>query len=153
MRITLTYYGEVNDTGEIRLPKRMRAEIVKAFKGKRIEVTVKQKYKQRSSPQNRYYWGVVVPSILVAFIEIGNDLQQDNPEHLEMVHGFLKDKFLHNGIEISNAHGEAEHLPPSTARLSTIEQEEYHEDIRRWAAEYLNVVIPLPNEQLEIFKP
>lgn len=70
-----------------------------------------------------------------------------------MIHGFLKDKFLHNGIEIANAHGEVEQLPPSTTRLSTIEQEEYHEDIRRWGAEYLNIVIPLPNEQLEIFQP
>lgn len=151
MRITLSYYGEVSEDGQISLPKRMRSEMAKAFKGKRIEVTVKQRYKQRSSPQNRYYWGVLIPSILLAFIDLGNDLQQDNPEHLEMVHGFLKDKFLHNGIEIANAQGEVEQLPPSTTRLSTIEQEEYHEDIRRWAAEFLNVVIPLPNEQLEIF--
>lgn len=151
MRITLSYYGEVSEDGQISLPKRMRAEMAKAFKGKRIEVTVKQRYKQRSSPQNRYYWGVLIPSILLAFIDLGNDLQQDNQEHLDMVHGFLKDKFLHNGIEIANAQGEVEQLPPSTTRLSTIEQEEYHEDIRRWAAEFLNVVIPLPNEQLEIF--
>lgn len=151
MRITLSYFGEVDNSGQISLPKRMRVEMAKAFKGKRIEVTVKQRYKQRSSPQNRYYWGVLVPSILLAFIDLGNDLQQDNPEHLEMVHGFLKDKFLHNGIEIANAQGELEQLPPSTTRLSTIEQEEYHEDIRRWSAEFLNVVIPLPNEQLEIF--
>lgn len=74
MRITLSYFGEISETGELKLPKRMRSEIVKAFKGKRIEVSIKQRYKQRSSPQNRYYWGVVVPSILIAFIELGNDL-------------------------------------------------------------------------------
>lgn len=130
----------------------MRAEIAKAFKGKRIEVAVKQRYKQRSSPQNRYYWGVLVPSVLLAFVDLGNDLQQDNQEHLDMVHDFLKRKFLTNGLEVVNAQGEVEQLPPSTTRLSTIEQEEYHETIRRWAAEFLNIVIPLPNEQLEIFK-
>ena len=151
MRITLTYFGEVSEDGQISLPKRMRTEMAKAFKGKRIEVAVKQRYKQRSSPQNRYYWGVLVPSVLLAFVDLGNDLQQDNQEHLDMVHDFLKRKFLTNGLEVVNAQGEVEQLPPSTTRLSTIEQEKYHEDIRRWAAEFLNVVIPLPNEQLEIF--
>lgn len=150
-RIVLNYYGQVDEQGTIKLPKKMRGEIASSFKGKRIEVTVKQKYKQRSSNQNRYYWGVVVPAILLTFIDIGNDLQQGNPEHLEMIHGFLKDKFLDNGIEICNAHGEAEKLPPSTTRLSTVEQEEYHARIIQWAAEYLNIVIPLPNEQMEIF--
>lgn len=153
MRITLSYFGEVSEDGQISLPKRMRAEMAKAFKGKRIEVAVKQRYKQRSSPQLRYYFGVIVRSVLLAFIDLGHDLQADNPEHAEMIHEFLKHKFLHNGIEIANAQGEVEKLPPSTTRLSTIEQEEYHEDIRRWAAEFLNVVIALPNEQLEIFKP
>jgi hypothetical protein len=153
MRITLSYFGEVSEDGQISLPKRMRTEMAKAFKGKRIEVSIKQRYKQRSSPQLRYYFGVIVRSILLAFIELGHDLQVDNPEHIQMVHEFLKHKFLHNGITIVNIHGEVEQLAPSTTRLTTVEEEDYHEDIRRWAAEFLNVVIALPNEQLEIFKP
>jgi hypothetical protein len=151
MRITLSYFGEVTDTGELKLPgQKMRREIGKVFAGKRVEVTVKQKAKWRSSPQNRYYWGCLIPGVLDALIDAGNDLQQGNEEHLQMIHEFCKNKFLQNGIEIVNLEGEVEKLPPSTTRNGTIDQEEYHESIRRWAAEYLNYSIPLPNEQATI---
>lgn len=64
----------------------MRREIGKVFAGKRVEVTVKQKAKWRSSPQNRYYWGCLIPAVLDALVDAGNDLQQGNEEHLQMIH-------------------------------------------------------------------
>lgn len=147
---TLTYFGQVNDNGVLTVPQKLRDEVGKAFKGMRVEITVKKKGNYRSSPQNRYYWGLLVPCVLDAFIELGNDLQAGNPEHLTLVHDFLKAKFLLNGIDVVNAQGEVETLPSSTTRCSRFEQEEYHDAIRRWAAEYLNFNIPLPNEQVEI---
>jgi RNA recognition motif-containing protein len=146
---TLTYFCNVDDQGILNVPAKLRAEVGKVFKGMRVELTIKQKANYRSSPQNRYYWGLLVPCVLSALIELGNDLQEGNPEHIELVHDFLKNKFLQNGIDIVNAQGEVETLPSSTTRCSRFEQEEYHEKIRRWAAEYLNVSIPLPNEQVE----
>ena len=150
--ITLEYYGSVSDTGEISLPKRMRKEIAKAFQGHSIEVTVRRKRRRRSSNQNAYYWSVVVPAVVRAFIDLGNDLQQGNKQHHEEVHEFLKRRFLDNGRDVVDAEGQAHKLPPSTRMCTTVEQEEYHDRIRQFAAEFLGVVIPLPNEQMEIWK-
>ena len=78
----LQYFATVTDTGKISVPRRMEQEVGEKFKGQRIEITFRKKKKHRSSEQNRYYWGVVIPYILEAFIELGNDLQDDAFDNL-----------------------------------------------------------------------
>jgi hypothetical protein len=148
---SLTYWGSVKD-GNISLPKRLRQEVTKVFDGHSIEVTFKRKRKRRSIEQNRYYWGVVIPCIIEAMIDMGNDaLQIGNSEHAELVHEFLKAKILDNGEEVILADGVVEKLPASTRKTTTTEFAEYTDKVIRWAAEMLNIAIPEPNEQSEIF--
>ena len=149
--MNLRYSGKVSEAGEISLPKRMRKEIAQMFAGKPIEIIVKRKRKQRSTEQNAYYWGVVVPIVLGGFIELGNDLQEGNPEHHDLVHEFLKTKFLTNGLDIVDAAGEVHKTGNSTKRLTTSEMMDYIAQVQRWSAEYLNVTIPDPNEQTELW--
>ena len=147
----LSYYGRVKN-GKIELPKkRFKAEVVSAFEGRRIEVIVQRKRNYRSSPQNRYYFGVVVPIILNAFIDLGHDLQSGKKAHVEMIHEFLKERFLDNGERIADANGEEIVLPPTTTKCSTVEFMEYLDRITMWAAESLHIAIPEPNEQLRAF--
>lgn len=148
--IKLEYYGKVSAEGEITLPKRMRKELVSLFSGHGIQVIVKRKRKRRSLNQNDYYWAVIVPYILRGFIELGNNLQEGNPEHLKLIHEFLKARFL-QGEELHDANGMLHIMPPTTTILTTTEAEEYYDQCRQFAAEYLNTVIPLPNEQVEIW--
>jgi hypothetical protein len=37
-------------------------------------------------------------------------------------------------------------VPLSTKKLTTVEFEEYLERVRRWAASFLSLYVPLPNE-------
>lgn len=149
--IKLSYYGKVKD-GKIELPrKRLAKEVVSAFEGHGIEVIFMRKRNRRSDPQNKYYWGVVIPIILNAFIDLGHDLQSGNSEHREMIHGFLKERFLQNGIEIADANAETITGPSSTTYCTTVEFMEYLDRVAQWAAEALYIAIPEPNEQLEAF--
>lgn len=147
----LQYFATVTDTGKISVPRRMEQEVGEKFKGQRIEITFRKKKKHRSSEQNRYYWGVVIPYILEAFIELGNDLQEGNPEHAELIHDFLKRRFLPARM-VADANSETIELAPSTAGLSTTEMMEYIDRVCLFAAESLNVAIPHPNEQTRIFE-
>lgn len=88
--------------------------------------------------------------MLRGFIDLGNALQEGNPEHLKLIHEFLKARFLH-GEELHDANGEVHTMPPTTTILTTTEAEEYYDQCRQFAAEYLNITIPLPNEQVEIW--
>jgi len=125
------FTGHVRTDGkwEIDDPEGLRAEIAR-LAGKRIEVVVRRQHSQRSSQQNRYYWGVIVDLL-------GKELGYDPDE----MHDALRAKFL-------TTPAEGDGLPhiKSTTELSTSDMEDYHERIRRWADEFLHIYIPLPNE-------
>ena len=100
--------------------------------GKSIEV-----FKQRSEPENRYYWGVVVTI-----------LRNELGEHSKyVVHEMLKSMFLKEIHHIETVHGVKEiEAPKSTTELSTAEFEDYLTSIRQWASMELGIFIPEPNE-------
>lgn len=91
------------------------------------------KSNRRSNPQNRYYFGVVVPLVKGGLEDLGHELTEDE------AHDFLKAKF--------NSVGD---IPKSTTGLNKEQFGEYLEKIQRFAAEYLSITIPDPGEQLEI---
>jgi bifunctional DNA-binding transcriptional regulator/antitoxin component of YhaV-PrlF toxin-antitoxin module len=146
----LTFYGKVDQNGTIILPKRIRKEVSKMLAGKSIEVIFRRKKKHRTTSQNAYYWAVVVPLILEEFVNLGNNLQVGNKEHIELVHGMLKDMFL-PAKEVTDADGVAIKLPPTTKDLSTFEFMEYLEKVCQFAAERLQLVIPAPEMQGEFW--
>jgi hypothetical protein len=101
---------------------------VKRHEGKAVFVTVERIFRQRSIPQNSYYFGIVIPCLM----------EWSGYDKDEM-HEALKEKFLR--IE------KVEGLPStrSTADLTTIEFMDYIDEIVRWAATQ-GVDIPEPNE-------
>ena len=110
-----------------------------------IELKISKKSRKRTIPQNRYYWGVIV-------FYWNQILEQEHGDHVTQAqtHEFLKSNF--NYFEIVNKEtGECLRLPKSTTENKTFEMEEYHKICRDKALEFFNVVIPLPNEQLEAF--
>lgn len=103
--------------------------------------------KTRSSPQNRYYFGCVLPLVKDGLIEIGYREISNN----EQVHELMKFMFLKKNI-VNEITGEVIETVGSTTGLSTIEFNEYIDRIAQFSAEMLGVVIPEPNSQTELFK-
>ena len=98
---------------------------------------------KRSSPANRYYWGVVVELIYLALKESGWEVTREG------THELLRVRFLSEDRPIGND-GEFVTRVKSTTELDGKEFGEYVEACKRFAAEYLNVVVPEPNEQLTL---
>jgi len=94
-----------------------------------VEVVVKPIRRKRTLPQNAYYWGVVVEMIRA---EVGYLTKEEAHDALRM--NFLMDR--------------TRLLPTirSTTTLSTLEFGEYIEQVRTWAAEFLNLPIPDPTQ-------
>jgi len=102
-----------------------------------LEITVKRQRATRSLQQNAYYWGVVVAM-----------LSEHTGYTPDEIHDFLKTKFIPKRLAFQDGNGvvvEELVLGGSTRSMNTIEFGEYMEDIRRWAAEELDVVIPDPD--------
>ena len=116
-----------------------------AFGDCEVEIKVSKKFRKRTSPQNRYYWGVIVFMWKPLLTESQGVFYSEKDTH-----EFLKANFNYKEL-VCQETGEVLRIPKSTTENKTFEMEEYHEICRQKALEFFNVVIPLPNEQLEIF--
>lgn len=113
-------------------------EYLSVYEGKTLEVIMAPKVKKRTDKQNRYYWGVVVAMVA-----------DWSGQGREDIHEFFKKKFGKIKMaEFRDKDGNIvyEEIPVSTTKLLTVEFEDYAASIRRWAAEFCGLDIPLPNE-------
>lgn len=139
----ITYFGHVVN-GSLKIVNRQMfdGELLQ-YEGKEVSITVDKKRKQRSSPQNRYYWGCMIPMVMEGLIHMGHQVDT------EITHEFLKANFRKT-IIVNEETGETYTLPGSTQTLTTSAFMDFKAQIQRWAAEYLNINIPDPNEQIKI---
>jgi hypothetical protein len=128
--MTPTFPGVV-EKGRLVLgaPDRFRVHLSR-FEGQPVEVVVRKKKSQRSIQQNRAYFGIAV--------DILCDKTGFNREEM---HDALKQKFA---SRIDDKTGLT--ITESTADMDTVRFMKYYEDIQQWAAEFLGVYIPDPNE-------
>ena len=148
MPTKLQYLGRVEQDGTIKLPKRFKAELIAAFRGKEFTLTLKPERRTKTNPQLGYYFGVVLPYILQGFQDAGNSLP-DTKEGIQLVHTLMKRRFL-EPIRIADANGEIHELEPSLEDAAKQEMGEYIDKCIAFALEYLNIHVPAPNEQAEI---
>jgi hypothetical protein len=139
---TLELYGHIDESGALQIHNRDRLlQWAKQYPGKNIVIKFERKGSKRSNPQNRYYWGIVIKEITIRLRELGHTWVSD-----EDVHELMKLKF--NYEHIVGEGGEVMELPKSTATLTKTQFAEYVEKIRMWAADFLGINIPGPNQSL-----
>lgn len=124
------FQGKV-EKGKLVLETQERFRVyLSKYEGMPIEVSVRKKKSQRSINQNAAYWGIAV-EILCGHLGYDKDT----------LHDALRQKFA---SRVDPATGLT--VVESTAKMDTVRFMKYYDDIQRWAAEFLNVYIPDPNE-------
>lgn len=103
------------------------------LEGKRVEVVLRQEKSKRSLNQNSAYWGIA--------IEILCECEAFGGYTKEEIHDALRKEFL-SKVDPNTGLTKIR----STTDLNTVEFNEYYEKIQRWAAEFLDIYIPSPNE-------
>ncbi len=126
---------------------------LKTFHEKIVKISI-EKTNQRSIPQNRYYWGVVVHTIKERFTELGytrtdvSDHGVSSPLTRDDVHQFLRSNFLRDDL-ISGDGEVLGTLSKSTKQLSTDEFVKYLDNVKNWAVQSLDIQIPDPETKIE----
>ena len=104
--------------------------------GTKLDIFIRKQKTKRTTDQNAYYFGVVIP-ILADFF--GHDNTDDMHEDLKLEFNPVESK-VNPGTMIGG----------STAKLSTVEffsgETSYVERICRWAATEYNIYIPPPKK-------
>ena len=124
-------------------PDHVLYDINRFFKDGELEVIIRTPRSNRSSNQNRYYWGVMIPMIMDGLKDIGY-LYDRHECHEMMKLKFLSEDVIVDGETIIKG-------SQSTAKLSNVEFKDYISLCKDWAFKYLSIDIPLPGEQTDIF--
>lgn len=137
------FYGAVVNGKLILDARNAFAERVREMDNQNVVLILLQ-HRRRSNNQNRYYWGAIIPIVRDAMKKLGVEFSETG------THELLKYKFLK--CEHVTTDGEVIETIKSTTELTPTEFNEYIEAIQQWSAEYLNIVIPDPNTQTDLFK-
>lgn len=113
----------------------MVRQLLANLDGKRLAVSIEPLGVTRSSQQNRWYWGGIVP-VVGQHLSQGRDLDL----HPSQVHYLLKSAFL--GVD-ETALGP---VPKRSRDLTTAQFSAYCEEIRAHAASEWGLPIPGPEE-------
>lgn len=130
--------------GNLKQNRTLIKNAIESFENKDIMITFEKPKRKRSNSQNSYLWGILYPITQNAIKNEWGEIWS-----IEKVHDFYKIQF--NVIEkVNEETGQVIKLPKSTTENTTIQQEEYHLQIREFLKEWFNVTAALPNENLTL---
>lgn len=120
-------------------------KMFEALQEGRYKLTV-EKSNKRSLNQNDYYWMILTDYVQPALYSEGwREIKTKDDAH-----DFVRSLFLKVKI-INEVTGDTIERIKSTTELTTVQFNEYLEEIWQWSSEYLSIAIPSPNEQLQFF--
>ena len=121
-------------------------DAVSSFEGKDCIFTIEKVKKTRSNPQNNFYWGVVLPIVQNGLKEATGEFRTAENIH----YNILLKMFAPEREIINTDTGECISEKISSSEMTTSQFMDYIVDIQKWAAEFLGVDIPDPNEKIEL---
>lgn len=140
MELKFNYYSNVSEEGKLQKNVSQKiAEELKFFKGKRVEIQVKKLSSKRTSRQNRLWW--------LYMTILANEVGYTKDE----MHDICKFKFLKRE-KIDEKSGEVFEYIANSSSLTKSEFSDLTTDLIRWASQTFSVILPLPDEQIEIFE-
>jgi hypothetical protein len=121
-------------------------DAVKNFEGKDCMFTIEKVKKTRSNDQNSYYWGVCMPIVQNGLKDATGEFRTSENIH----YNILLKMFAPEREIINTDTGECIREKISSSEMSTSQFMDYIAEIQKWAAEFLGIQIPDPNENLTL---
>jgi hypothetical protein len=119
-------------------------DAIQTFEGKQIVIKIEKAKKKRSTQQNRFYYGVIIPIVQNCLKEAGHLMTN------ESTHDLIKLKFLKEALFVNEETGEVIERIKSTTELSTSQFMDLLAEINNFTFEYFGVTLPSPNDDLTL---
>jgi hypothetical protein len=117
-------------------------DAIQTFEGRQIIIKIEKFKKKRSTQQNRFYYGVIIPIVQNCLKEAGHVMTN------ESTHDLIKLKFLKETLFVNETTGEVIERIKSTTELSTSQFMDLLAEINNFTFEYFGVSLPSPNDDL-----
>lgn len=139
-------YGHISQ-GKLHIHHRQKfIDSFQTWSDCRVIVRVEKIYKKRSTRENAYYWSCIINEFKKGYEDTTGETIS-----AEQAHEILKTELNYKEL-INDLTGEVIKVGRDTKSLTTTEFEEYLEKCRRFILEWFNIIVPMPNEQGELFK-
>ena len=119
-------------------------DAIQTFEGKQIVIKIEKAKKKRSTQQNRFYYGVIIPIVQNCLKEAGHIMTN------ESTHDLIKLKFLKEALFVNEETGEVIERIKSTTELSTSQFMDLLAEINNFTFEYFGVSLPSPTDDLTL---
>ena len=119
-------------------------DAIVTFEGKQVVIKIEKFKKKRSTQQNRFYYGVIIPIVQNCLKEAGHIMTS------ESTHDLIKLKFLKETLFVNETTGEVIERIKSTTELSTSQFMDLLAEINNFTFEYFGVSLPSPNDDLTL---
>lgn len=129
--------------GNLKRNRNLIIDAINSFEGKDCLITLERPKKSRSNNQNRFYWGAFVPLIQQGLKDATGELRSSESIH----YNILLPLFAPKNEIVNTDTGESLFERLGSSDLTTTQFFEYILDIQKWAAEFLGIDIPNPNEE------
>ena len=130
--------------GSLTRNRNLIKDAIATFEGKQIVIKIEKFKKKRSTQQNRFYYGVIIPIVQNCLKEAGHVMTN------ESTHDLIKLKFLKETLFVNETTGEIIERIKSTTELSTSQFMDLLAEINNFTFEYFGVILPSPNDDLTL---
>ena len=130
--------------GSLTRNRNLIKDAIETFEGKQVVIKIEKFKKKRSTQQNRFYYGVIIPIVQNCLKEAGHIMTS------ESTHDLIKLKFLKETLFVNETTGEVIERIKSTTELSTSQFMDLLAEINNFTFEYFGVSLPSPNDDLTL---
>ena len=130
--------------GSLTRNRNLIKDAISTFEGKQLVIKIEKFKKKRSTQQNRFYYGVIIPIVQNCLKEAGHIMTN------ESTHDLIKLKFLKETLFVNEITGEVIERIKSTTELSTSQFMDLLAEINNFTFEYFGVSLPSPNDDLTL---
>ncbi len=132
------------ENGILKRNRTLLKQAIESFEGKTIVITIEKAKKTRSNQQNRFYWGVVIPIIQQGLKDATGEFRGSESIH----YGILLPLFAPTNEIVNTDTGQVLTEKISSSEMTTSQFMDFVAYVQQWAAEFLGVDIPNPNEEI-----
>ncbi len=140
----LEYFSDVKDGQLQDNVRKLIANELPRFNGKRVKITIEKAKKTRSNKQNKFYWKYIIGSQIDCFKERWGEMFDP-----EQIHDWNKANVWFEE-RVNEDTGEVIKMPGSSAGQSTFQFEERLEKLRQFFKLSFDWKLPYPNEQSDL---
>lgn len=130
--------------GSLTRNRNLIKDAIATFENKQVVIKIEKFKKKRSTQQNRFYYGVIIPIVQNCLKEAGHIMTN------ESTHDLIKLKFLKETLFVNETTGEVIERIKSTTELSTSQFMDLLAEINNFTFEYFGVTLPSPNDDLTL---